>query len=56
MVDALVLLYFHNLVTRVIQGGGGDITVYKRMLLAALRFPVTEIAQEVLLFLSVALS
>jgi hypothetical protein len=23
MVDALVLLYFHNLVTRVIQGGGG---------------------------------
>jgi hypothetical protein len=50
----LVLLHFQNPITRVIRGG--DITVYERMLLADLWFPIPEIARELLLFLGVALS
>jgi hypothetical protein len=49
-----VLLHFQNPVTREIRGG--DLVIYEKMLLAGLRFPLPDIARELVLFLGVSLS
>jgi hypothetical protein len=47
-----VLLHFQNPVTREIRGG--DLVFYEKMLLARLRFPLPDIARELVLFLGVS--
>jgi hypothetical protein len=47
-----VLLHFQNPVTREIRGG--DLVFYEKMLLAGLRFPLPDIARELVLFLGVS--
>jgi hypothetical protein len=47
-----VLLHFQNPVTREIRGG--DLFFYEKMLLAGLRFPLPDIARELVLFLGVS--
>jgi hypothetical protein len=47
-----VLLHFQNPVTREICGG--DLVIYEKMLLAGLRFPFSDIARELVLFLGVS--
>jgi hypothetical protein len=45
---APVLLHFQNSITRAICGR--DISIFKRMLLAGLRFPFSDITRELVLF------
>jgi len=51
-IPPLVLLHFQNPVTREIRGG--DLVIYEKMLLAGLRFPLPDIARELVLFLGVS--
>jgi hypothetical protein len=51
-IRSFVALHFQDPATQTINGG--EVTIFKRMLMAGLRFPFRAIARELLLFLSLA--